>query len=324
MAARKGSGAPRRKSKAGPAPRGLAPAETAAEIPAAARALADAIAADGGTVLASYREPFGGHGVVLAALPLDRVGPTPFQRDASPAHVKRLAEVIGKVDRFLDPVVAIREGEGRYQCPNGNHRLEALRALGARTVTALVLPDREVAFRILALNTEKAHALKEKSLEVARMARTLAAEAPGRREEEYAFEFESPVFLTLGPCYEGKPRFSGGAYRAILRRLESFLDRPLPAAQEERVRRAGLLLGLDAAVDRAVAALKERGILSPYMRPFVVSRIDFLRFVKGDPPTFDDAFRRLLRSAERFDAGKFDQRDITAAAAMGPPEEAEG
>ena len=322
--AAKGGGGRKRRAKSEPRSRGLGPPEAAREIPAALRTLAAAVEGDGGAVLASYREPFGGCGVLLAALPLEQVGPTPFQRDASPAHVKRLAEVIEKTGRFLDPVVTVREGEGKYWCPNGNHRLEALRALGAKAVTALVLPDRGIAFRILSLNTEKAHALKEKSLEASRMAAALAVEQPRRREEDFAFEFENPIFLTLGPAYAEKPRFSGGAYRAILRRLEEFLDLALPQAQEERRRRAATLLALDASVDRAVEALKARGLRSPFLRPFVVSRIDFLRFVKGDMPAFDAAFQRLQKSADRFNAARYQQSDVTAASAMGPPGEAEG
>jgi ParB family chromosome partitioning protein len=321
----RGGGGRKRKPKAEPRSRGLGPGEVGGNLPPSLEALAAAVEGDGGAVLASYREPFGGAGVVFAALPLEKVEPTPFQRDASPAHVKRLAGVIEKVGRFLDPVIAVREGEGKYWCPNGNHRLEALRALGAKTVMALVLPDREVAFRILALNTEKAHALKEKALEVSRMEEALAAEQPRKKEEDYAFEFEDPVLLTLGLAYQEKPRFSGGAYRWILRRLESFLDETLPAAREERQRRAKIVLALDAAVDKAIEALKARGIKSPYLRPFVVSRIDFLRFVKGDMPSFDAAFARLQRSAEKFNVAKVQQTDITAsAAAFGPPEEAEG
>ncbi len=323
MATGKRTGGRKRRAKPEPRSKGLSPAETAGDVPEGARALAEGIAADGGTVLGSYRDPFGGHGVVLAALPLDQVQPTPFQRDASPAHVKRLAEVMEKTGRFLDPVIATREAPGRYWCPNGNHRLEALRALGARAVTALVLPDREVAFRILALNTEKAHALREKSLEASRMAAALAVEQPRRKESEFAFEFESPVFLTLGLCYAEKPRFSGGAYRAILRRVDAFLDLPLPAAQEERRRRADAVMALDAAVDRIVDALKGRGLRSPFLRPFVVSRIDHTRWVKGDPPPFDGAFERLLKAAKRFDPAKVQQGQVTAAAAFGPPEDAE-
>jgi len=324
MGAARGGGRKRR-PKAAPRSRGLTPAETAKEPTAAVRELARAVEGDGGAVLGTYREPLGGHGVVLAALPIDRVEPTPFQRDASPPHVKRLADVMEKTGRYLDPVVAVREGEGRYWCPNGNHRLQALRSLGGRSIVALVLPDREVAFQILALNTEKAHALKEKSLEVSRMEAALAAERPRVKESALSFEFEFAPFLTLGQAYAEKPRFSGGAYRALLRRVDGFLDLPLPEALEERKARAKTLLAVDAAVDRAVAALKARGFRSPYLRPFVVSRIDFTRFVKGEQPPFAKALERIQRSADRFDPGKWSQQDVASAAAAGPPpEDAEG
>jgi ParB family chromosome partitioning protein len=50
--------------------------------------LARTIEDDGGSVLATYRDPLGGHWQLLAGLPLDRVEPTPFQRDLSEAHVQ--------------------------------------------------------------------------------------------------------------------------------------------------------------------------------------------------------------------------------------------
>ena len=81
--------------------------------------------------------------------------------------------MIEKIGRFLDPIIAIRHDDA-YWTPNGNHRLQALKKLGAKTVIALLVPDPQVAFKILALNTEKAHNLREKSLETIRMARALA------------------------------------------------------------------------------------------------------------------------------------------------------
>ena len=42
-----------------------------------------------------------------------------------------------------------------------------MRRLGAKSITVLVVPEREVAWQILALNTEKAHNIKERSLWVA-------------------------------------------------------------------------------------------------------------------------------------------------------------
>ena len=105
-----------------------------------------------------------------------------------------------------------------YWTPNGNHRLQALKKLGYRAVTALVVPDADIAFKILALNTEKAHNLREKSLETIRMARALAKDSDAP-EASYAFEFEQPSFLTLGVCYEERPRMSGGAYQSIAARV---------------------------------------------------------------------------------------------------------
>ena len=163
----------RRRKKTTPKSIGLTPAETRTATDPAVAQLTNQVESDGGAVLTAYREPFGGTTVLLAALPIDRVEPTPFQRDPSLPHVKRLMNVIETLGRFLDPIVAIRQDDA-YWTPNGNHRLQALRKLGARTVVALLVPDSEVAFKILALNTEKAHNLKEKSLETIRMERALA------------------------------------------------------------------------------------------------------------------------------------------------------
>src|SRR4051812_48475844 len=178
-----------RRKKATPASVGLTTAETRATGGAEIDRLAAQVEADGGAVIGRYREPFGGTPLLLAALPVDRVEPTPYQRDPSDAHVKRLMGVIETIGRFLDPIVAIRQ-DGHYLTPNGNHRLQALKKLGVRTVVALVVPDASVAFKILALNTEKAHNLREKSLETIRMARALAGMRGQSDSLESAFAFE--------------------------------------------------------------------------------------------------------------------------------------
>ena len=214
--------------------RGLGPGELGATPPPEeVRALADTVAEDGGQVLCSYCEPLGGAWVLLAALPIERLEPTPFQRDLSKAHVERLRQVMERLDRFLDPVIAVRQ-EGHYWTPNGRHRLEALRLLGARSIVALLVVDPAIAYRILALNTEKAHNLRERALEVVRMAADLARRQPGRRESEFALEFEEAALVTLGLCYEERPRFAAGAYHPLVRRIDTFLDEPLPAALERR------------------------------------------------------------------------------------------
>jgi ParB family chromosome partitioning protein len=312
----------RRRKKTTPGTVGLQASETR-EVPGGELALlVREVEADGGAVLASYREPFGGLPVLLAALPIDRVEPTPFQRDPSQPHVKRLMTVIETLGRFLDPIIAIREHD-KYWTPNGNHRLQALRKLGARSIVALLVPDREIAFKILALNTEKAHNVKEKSLETIRMLRALADAGERREERAFAFEFDQPSFLTLGAAYEDRPRLSGGAYHPLLRRIDDFLEEPPPRALKERLRRAGKLLALDDRVGEVVKQLKARGFTSPYLRPFVVARINPIRFSKSTEFDFDDVMARAQRAADKFKVDKIRQEDVVRAGGGGAAAEDE-
>jgi ParB family chromosome partitioning protein len=309
----------RRRKKVQPASVGLAAADTRMQVGGGLQALAAQVEQDGGAVLGAYREPFGGKEILLAALPIDRVDPTPYQRDPSDPHVKRLMTVIEKIGQFLDPVIAIRQDD-RYWTPNGNHRLQALKRLGVRSVVALLLPDSQVAFKILALNTEKAHNLKEKSLETIRMARELAKVEAKRPESDFAFEFEQPSYLTLGVCYEERPRLSGGAYQPVLRRIDDFLDEAMKGALETREARAARVLEIDDQVASIVDRLKKRGLTSPYLKPFVVARINPIRFSKSTSFDFDNVLDKMLAAAKKFNVDKVKQEDVVRAGG-GPADE---
>ncbi len=310
-----------RRKKAAAGSGGLTPVEVRKADSSELDALAGQVEADDGTVLGRYREPFGGKPVLLVALPVAAVEPTPYQRDPSDAHVKRLMGVVEKIGLFLDPIIAIRH-EDKYWTPNGNHRLQALRKLGVKAVVALLVPDPQVAFKILALNTEKAHNLKEKSLETIRMARALAGSraSSGEPERSFEFEFELPSFLTLGAAYEERPRLSGGAYQPILRRVDDFLDEPMQKSLKERERRAKKVLKLDDAVTAVVEKLKAKGLTSPYLKPFVVARVNYTRFSKATSFDFDEAFDKIIASAQKFNVDRVNQQDV-AKAGGGPPED---
>lgn len=308
-----------RRRKTAPGSVGLSTEQVRATEDPRARDLADRVEEDGGAVLGSYSDPFGGTSVILVALPIDRVEPTPYQRDPSEPHVKRLMTVIEKVGRFLDPVVLIRH-EDAYWTPNGNHRLQAMRKLGARTIVGLLVPEPEVAFKILALNTEKAHNVKEKSLETIRMARALSEGRAGR-ESDYTFEFEQAPFLTLGAAYEERRSLSGGAYMPVLRRIDDFLDEPMPKALEERERRGAKVLKLDDNVGKVVSALKAKGLTSPYLKPFVVARINPIRFSKSTEFDFDEVMDKMIASAGRFNVDRVRQEDVAKVGGAPPSEE---
>ncbi len=311
-------------------PTELTPGELAiGELSGELRSLADSVAEDGGAVLAAYREPLGGHALLLCALPIARVAPTPFQRDVSDAHVRRLTQAMDKTKRFLDPVIAVREERAAdandprkvYWIPNGYHRLTALRELGAKTLVALVVPETAVAYQILALNIEKPHNLRERALGVARMYRDLVASGRGdEKESALALEFEEPALPTLGLAYEKRPRLSGGAYHPVLRKSDAWIGRPLATALVERERRADALLALDDAVGAIVDQLKKRGFQSPYLRPFVVARINPLRFMKGEAPPVETLLAEMTKRARGMKVDRIKAEDV---ARTGGPAEAE-
>jgi len=297
--------------------RGLDAAEVAASIEDPALApLTARVRAAGGAPLGAYRDPLGGRAMLLASLPLSAVQPTPFQRDLSPTHAKRLAQKIDETQAFLDPIIVVRGEDERFWTPNGRHRLAAAKVLGMRQITALISPDEALAYRILALNTEKAHNLKDRSLEVIRMARSLAKSRGRDSEEKFAPEFEAPELLTLGIVYERSPRFAGGAYSSFLKKVDRFSDSALSASLRQREDHAARLTQIDTRVKSLIAGLQTRGFKSPYLRNYVVARINPVRFHKvkkgatAPPMPLAQALTRMAAAARNFDLGSVSNRAL--------------
>ena len=306
--------------KAPPRTRGFLPQECRLQtLPAEAATAAERIEQEGGTLLASYYEPLSREPLLLAALPIDRVQPTPFQRDLSDAHHKKLSAVIDRTGMFLDPIIAITAPEAGFWTPNGLHRLEAMKRLGAKTIVAIVVPKREIAWQILALNTEKAHNLRERALEVIRIYKGLIEEDASRPENGFAFYLEEAALVTLGLCYERKDNFAGGSYHPILRRLLEFSPEPLGTMLRQHQLTADKLFELDERVSEIVERLKERGLVSPYLRSFVVARINPLRWLRDEPPPVNEVLRTMRERAARFNVDKVTPQDL--ARSGGPPEE---
>src|SRR6266478_1944272 len=278
------SGKPRARKGVKLKPTGLLPPQLRLEaVPSELQTLAGQIEAEGGSVLAAYREPLGGNALLFAALPVDKVEPTVFQRDVSDAHVLKLTRAMDKTRRYLDPIIAVRDPEG-FRTPNGGHRLMALKAL-----------------------------------EVVRMYRDLSQLDGGRKESEFALEFEDPSLVTLGFAYEKKGRLSGGAYAPALKKVDQYFEQPLRDSVAVREERAQKLLELDEAVGEAVEKLKARGLTSPYLRSFVVARINPLRFIKGELPSYDELLQTMTKRARGMDPARIRTEDL--ARSGGAPEE---
>jgi ParB family transcriptional regulator, chromosome partitioning protein len=299
------------------ASRGLEAAEVAIALDSPEiAALAALVRSAGGAPIGAYHEPLGGRALLLASLPLAAVQPTPFQRDLSPTHAKRLATKIDETAAFLDPLIVVRGEDGRLWTPNGRHRLAAGKVLGLKQITALISPDEKLAYRILALNTEKAHNLKDRSLEVIRMARNLVKSRAREHEDAFGAEFEAPELLTLGIVYQKAPRFAGGAYSAFLKKVDRFSSRPLGTSLTQREGYAARLIEIDTRVKNLISALQARGFKSPYLRNYVVARINPVRFhkaKKGDstpPMPLAAALTRMAASARSFNVGSVSNSDL--------------
>jgi len=270
----------------------------------------------GGALIGAYREPLGGRPLLLASLPLSAVQPTPFQRDLSPTHAKRLAAKIDETAAFLDPLIVVHGEDGRLWTPNGRHRLAAGKVLGLKQITALISPEDSLAYRILALNTEKAHNLRDRSLEVIRMALSLSKQRSNAKESQYAAEFESAELLTLGLVYQKASRFAGGAYSAFLKKVDRFSERTLAVSLRERESYAARLMDIDAQTKRVIDMLQKRGFKSPYLRNYVVARINPVRFYKakkGDtepPMPIAQALTRMAAAVKNFKVDSVSNADL--------------
>jgi ParB family transcriptional regulator, chromosome partitioning protein len=308
-ARRKADTTKRRRGKLAPGSRarGLDAADVAIAMDSAEIAeVAALVRGAGGALIGAYREPLGGRPLMLVSLPLSAVQPTPFQRDLSPTHAKRLAAKIDETAAFLDPLIVVRGEDGRLWTPNGRHRLAAGKVLGLKQITALISPDETLAYRILALNTEKAHNLRDRGLEVIRMARSLAKRRSTSKELEYSAEFESAELLTLGIVYEKSSRFAGGAYSSFLKKVDRFSERTLAASLREREGYASRLLEIDARAKKIIETLQTKGFKSPYLRNYVVARINPVRFHKAKkgqpkpPMPIAQALMRMAAAAKNF------------------------
>ena len=322
---------PPRKTKPKAKSAGLEPDEVADESPPAkVKELAEAVEADGGRVLARYRDPLGGHWLVLAALPIDKVAPTPFQRELSDSHAKRLVGVIPKVGRFLDPLIAVRA--------DGERLLDAQRHAPARGHA----PPRR--------------ASRSSCCWCPRWRSPTASwpSTPRRRTTSRTSRSRWCGWPTRWPT--SRPGQAAGErlglrvrgaglpdHRPRLRRAAALLGRRLPAggealrgvlrqadrkANELRTARAARLLELDDEVNELVAALKAAGLKSAYLKPFVVARLNPLRFVpaargkkkaEAGPATSTRPWTQMFARGEKFDAAKIRPQDL---ASMGgaPPE----
>src|SRR5260221_11896621 len=96
-----------------------------------------------------------------------------------------------------------------------------------------------------------------------------------------------------------------------------FRDEPIAKALKERERRGKKILKLDDAVTAAVNKLKARGLTSPYLKPFVVARVNYTRFSKATTFDYDETLDKIIASAGKFNVDRVKQEDLAKAGGAG-------
>jgi ParB family chromosome partitioning protein len=155
------------------------------------------------------------------------------------------------------------------------------------------------------------------------MYRALADEKPGSSEEEWAFQFEAPYFVTMGLLYEQDKRFAGGAFAPILRRVDKFLKLTLAKGLEARGERADLVRETDETLIATVAKVKKRGINHPYVKNYLLARTTPLTRARKTLPSFEQTFKKLRQNLQDFDVSKVRYDDIQRSAIMAVPASSE-
>jgi len=116
--------------------------------------------------------------------------------------------------------------------------------------------------------------------------------------------------------YEKSSRFAGGAYSSFLKKVDRFSDRTLAASLREREGYAARLIEIDAGTKRIIEDLQKRGFKSPYLRNYVVARINPVRFhkvKKGDtkpPMPLPQALTRMAAAVKKFKVESVSNADL--------------
>jgi ParB family transcriptional regulator, chromosome partitioning protein len=86
---------------------------------------------------------------------------------------------------------------------------------------------------------------------------------------------------------------------------------------------------VDEQVTGIMKRLQERGFKSPYLRPFVVARVNPVRWLKLDkkatkpPMTVPEALTRMTKSLRDFAVEKVKPQDLALVAAVAPSDDGE-
>jgi ParB family chromosome partitioning protein len=242
----------------------------------------------------AFKDPAKRRNLTFAVLPTAKLEVISHQRKPSDAHVKR---VVGSVERvgFVSPVVVVERDDGDgYLIIDGQHRFLAAMEMGLRRVPAVIVP-RDVARRMLTLNVEKEPNIRDRSAVALSIYREMVETEPKMLEDdsEVADAVQHAHYVTLGLAYAASGRLAGSQYEPILRKCDSFMDRPLQECMPTREERAAKVVEAHRLVRAISDQLKETGAWHEFVGAQIVAFANPLRRARKQH-SFDDTFDKMI------------------------------
>ena len=220
--------------------------------------------------------------------------------------------VIEKIGRFLDPIIVVREdgavldaerqpspagaeearrqdASSRCSCPTRRSRSRSWRSTPRRRTTCARSRSRRSGWRARSRRRQTRH-------EDAVRLRVRAAVVPDARR------------LLRGATAPERRRVSvdPAARRRVPRRADREGAQGTRAARQEDPE-AGRRR------DGGRREAEGQGLTSPYLKPFVVSRVNYTRFSKATSFDFDEALDKIIASAPKFNVDRVKQEDVAKA-----------
>ena len=239
-----------------------------------------------------FKEPAGRRSFGFTLLPMGKLDVIQHQRKASNPHVARVVDSINRVG-FVAPVVVV-ERDGRFVIIDGQHRFLAAEELGLKQLPAVIVPE-EIARRMLALNVEKEPNIRERSAVALSIYREMVELEPKLHEddESVADAVVAAHYVTLGLSYAAYGRLAGSSFEPILKRCDSFMDKPLADCLPVREARAEKVVEAQRLVRAVADALKEKGMWHEFVGAQIIAYANPLRRARK-PQEFDGVFDKLL------------------------------
>jgi ParB family chromosome partitioning protein len=244
-----------------------------------------------------FKDPKYQQTLVFKVVPIDFLEVVEHQRKPSNYHINHLISSIDRVG-FITPLI-VSEKNGKYVILDGQHRFLAAQKLELKELPVIVVPQK-LANLMMNFNIEKELNIREKSFVALNIYRQYFKENPKILETDPVLtdSIEEVYYVTLGIGYEKEEKLRGGILESILKKCDSFLEKPLEEALKEREKRAERVIKANSLISEIAEILKETERWHPFIYQQILSFANPYKR-KRELIDFEEMFDQLEENLEK-------------------------